>query len=78
MRRTRFTCSIHQGKVETMVTLIRAASVLAAAAGLAGCSSLEDTGLFHARLSTLERAVPETTTDDTADSNVQAGAEALL
>lgn len=78
MRRTRFTCSIRQGKVETMVTLIRAASVLAAAAGLAGCSSLEDTGLFHARLSTLERAVPETTADETADSNAQAGAETLL
>ncbi|WP_420434346.1 type II secretion system protein GspD [Hyphobacterium sp.] len=36
---------------------IRAASVLAITAGLTGCASLEDGGLYHARLNTLERPV---------------------
>jgi len=38
-----------------MIMIIRAASVLAAAAGLAGCASLGESELFHARLSTLEQ-----------------------
>jgi len=61
-----------------MVTIIRAASVLAAAAGLAGCSSLEDSGLFHARLSTVERPVSESAQEDSTAAEANAGAEPLL
>jgi len=54
-----------------MSSFIRAASVLAAAAGLAGCASLEDGGLFHARLSTLERPVAGTGPEDEPTVNTE-------
>lgn len=47
---------------------IRAASVLAITAGLTGCASLEDGGLYHARLSTLERPVPSASDADLSAS----------
>lgn len=51
-----------------MALLFRIVSVLAASAGLAGCASLDDSGLFHARLSTLERPEDGSDTDRSASA----------
>lgn len=52
-----------------MALFVRIAGVFAAAAGLAGCASTDDSQLFHARLSTLERADDAGTVPDMPDAD---------
>ncbi|GJL96476.1 MAG: type II secretion system protein [Hyphobacterium sp.] len=57
-----------------MITIIRVASVLAAATGLAGCASLGDSELFHARLSTLAQPAPEIGPEDSLANEIESEA----